>query len=154
MDEDGSREEPLGRLVAVAGHLATQRWSQLLAERYRLTPAGMRVLLVLDREGEITHRLLADRCFIRPGTLTGVVDTLEKAGYVRRERGDGDRRAVRLALTEVGAAHAREIIALTHRSRPLTSVDADPARAAVIRQFLLELISNLSRERTSDEPRG
>jgi DNA-binding MarR family transcriptional regulator len=154
MDAGGLHDEPLGRLVAVAGHLATQRWSQLLAERYRLTPTGMRVLLTLVRDGEITHRQLADRCFIRPATLTGVVDTLEKTGYVRRERGDGDRRAIRLALTEAGAGHAQEIVALTHRHAPLTSVDADPAQAAVVRRFLLELISNLSQERTSDEPRS
>lgn len=144
MDVDGLRDEPLGRLVAVAGHLATQRWSQLLAERHNLTPAGMRVVLMLVREGELTHRQVADGCFIRPATLTGIVDTLEKAGYVRRQRVEGDRRAVRLALTEVGAAHAQEIIALTRLTRPLTSVDADPARAAVVREFLLELISNLS----------
>ncbi|GAB3946038.1 hypothetical protein GCM10027614_38820 [Micromonospora vulcania] len=37
--------------------------------------------------------------------------------------------------------------ALIHSGRPLTSVDADPAKAQVIREFLLEVIGS------GDDPR-
>jgi DNA-binding MarR family transcriptional regulator len=142
---DQLRDEPLGRLVHLAGHLAGQRWGQLLADKFGLTPAGMAVVLTLTRHGELTHRQVADRCFVRPGTLTGIIDTLEKNGYVQRLPAPDNRRSVHVTLTEHGAWCAREIVALTRRNRPLTSVDADPANAKVIREFLLELIWNLSR---------
>jgi DNA-binding MarR family transcriptional regulator len=144
MELESLRDEPLGRLVHLAGHLAGQRWAQLLAERFGLTPAGMAVVLTLIRTGELTHRQVADRCFVRPGTLTGIIDTLEKNGYVRRVQAPDNRRTVRVALTEEGAGRARQILVLTRSDRPLTSVDADPAKAAMIREFLLELIRNLS----------
>lgn len=135
---------PLGRLVAVAGHLVSQRWNRNLAEQHGLTAAGMKTLLALHRHGELTHRALADHCFVRPATLTGVIDTLERDGLVKRHRDDADRRAIRLTLTSEGRARVESLLSSTRSEAPLTSVDADPAKAAVIRQFLLELIHNMS----------
>ena len=70
-----------------------------------------------------------------------MVDTLERDGLVERRRDDGDRRSVRLALTAAGRDRIGAITTLVHSGTPLTSVDADPAKAAVIREFLLEIIS-------------
>ncbi|HEY0700142.1 MAG TPA: MarR family transcriptional regulator, partial [Micromonospora sp.] len=101
-------------------------------------------LFTLDRHGESTHRQMAERCFIRPATLTGIVDTLERDGFVERHRDATDRRAVRLALTAKGHEHLRQLSDMIHRNAPLTSVDVDPAKAAVIREFLIQLIDSIS----------
>lgn len=143
MELVGLHDVPLGRLVAVAGNLANRRWSQYLGH-HGLTPAGMSVMMTLHAHGELTHRETASHCFIRPATLTGIVDTLEKTGHVKRLRTGDDRRTVRLALTQTGAERITQIVKLVHAGQPLTSVDADPAKAAVIREFLLELIGNIS----------
>jgi DNA-binding MarR family transcriptional regulator len=136
---------PLGRLLVVAGRVAERRWHGFLAE-LGLTPAGVAVLMALHEHGEATHREMASRCFIRPATLTGVVDTLQRNGFVERRPDPSDRRSVRLALTPEGRARVTEIGKLIRSGRHLTSVDAEPAKAAVIREFLLELIGNFSRE--------
>jgi DNA-binding MarR family transcriptional regulator len=143
---DALRDAPLGRLVAIAGHLSSQRWSRWLAERHALTPAGLSALLALHEHGELTHRATAERCFIRPATLTGVVDTLERDGLVRRHRDDADRRTIRLLLTPAGRARVRAVTEFACDDTPLTSVDADPAKAKVIREFLLELIAHTAGE--------
>lgn len=140
---------PLGRLVALAGRLAAQRWQHVLTEHFDLTPSGMNVVMTLLREGELTHGQVADHCLVRPATLTGIIDTLEKSGYVERRRVEGDRRAVTLALTEHGTERGRQLVEYMHRGVPLTTVDADPAKAAVVREFLLELIRKLH---TGEEP--
>jgi DNA-binding MarR family transcriptional regulator len=44
-----------------------------------------------------------------PGATTRLVDTLEANGWVTRERDRGDRRVVKLALTEAGAALAQAV---------------------------------------------
>jgi MarR family transcriptional regulator, organic hydroperoxide resistance regulator len=137
---------PLGRLLVIAGHVTEQRWSRYLAEQHGLTPAGMATLMALAQHGESTHRAVAQRCFVRPATLTGVVDTLERDGLVERRRDDADRRSVRLILTPAGRARAAALGALIRSGRSLTSVDADPAKAAVIREFLLEVIDTMSGE--------
>jgi len=138
------RDFPLGRLIDLAARLLSQRWSRYLTEHHGLTPAGMSVLFTLARGGELTHREMADQCYVRPATLTGIVDTLERNGLVERRRDPADRRTVRLALTADGERHAGKLLDLISSDRPLTSVDADPAKAAVIREFLLELIHTMS----------
>jgi DNA-binding MarR family transcriptional regulator len=124
----------------IAGHVAEQRWSRYLAEQHGLTPAGMATLMTLAEQGESTHRAVAQRRFVRPATLTGIVDTLERDGLVERRRDDADRRSVRLVLTPAGHAKVAALGALIRSGRPLTSVDAEPAKAAIVREFLLEMI--------------
>lgn len=135
---------PIGRLVAVAGHLMSQQWHRYLAEHHGLTPAGMVALITLAEHGNLPHHEVAARCFVRPATLTGVVDTLARDGLVERRRSETDRRTVQLTLTPAGTDRIQALLAVIHRNPPLTSVDADPAKAAVIREFLLELIKTTS----------
>ncbi len=144
MDLSALHDAPLGRLVAVAGHVISQQWSRFLAEHHGLTPAGLTTLITLQRYGQLTHRAVADHCFVRPATLTGIVDTLERDGLVERLRDEADRRTVRLALTPDGVARAEALTNVLRTQSALTSVDADPAKAAVIREFLLELIRSVS----------
>lgn len=146
-------EVPLGRLLVVAGHLTSQRWNRWLAEEHGLTQAGMVTLLTLAEHGELPHRAVAERCFVKPATLTGIVDTLERDGLVERQPHDTDRRSVRLTLTPAGRARADALRVLMRSDDPLTPVDADPAKAAVIREFLLAVIGGESGTTPTGGPR-
>ncbi|MEU7586963.1 MarR family transcriptional regulator [Micromonospora sp. NPDC049230] len=141
------QDVPLARLLVVAGHLVGQRWNRYLAEEHGLTQAGMVTLMTLARHGELPHREVAEKGFVRPATLTGIVDTLVRDGLVERQRDDSDRRSVRIVLTPAGRERAATLSTLMHAGRPLTSVDSDPAKAQVIREFLLEVIGS------GDDPR-
>lgn len=96
------QDVPLGRLLVVAGHVVGQQWNRYLAEEHGLTQAGMATLMTLARHGELPHGEVAEKGFVRPATLTGIVDTLARDGLVERLRDDSDRRSVRLALTPAG----------------------------------------------------
>jgi DNA-binding MarR family transcriptional regulator len=52
----------------------------------------------LNLEGRMTAGRLAELTGLTTGAITGVIDRLEKAGYVRRERDDSDRRKVFIAV--------------------------------------------------------
>ncbi|MEU9505071.1 MarR family transcriptional regulator [Micromonospora sp. NPDC048170] len=136
------RDAPIGRLLVVAGHLTGQRWNRYLAEAHGLTQAGMVTLMTLAEHGELPHRTVAEHCFVRPATLTGIVDTLARDGLVERQRDQADRRSVRIAITAAGRARVEALTALIRSAAPLTSVDADPTKAAVIREFLFEVIGS------------
>jgi DNA-binding MarR family transcriptional regulator len=151
---------PLGRLVAMAGHLASERWTRYVSDSYGLSPAGAAVLMALSHDRRMTHGDLADVCYIRPGTLTGVVDTLVRSGHVERKADEVDRRTVWVTVTRKGSdvaakvtkrvtGHGRDGSERVIRS--LTSVDADPKNEAVIRQFLIELIVRLSDDDLSNK---
>lgn len=77
---------------------------------YGLTPSQYNVLRILRGEGkplpilEIAARTIT----VVPG-ITGLIDRLEKAGFVQRERCREDRRVVRVALTEKGRKTLAEL---------------------------------------------
>lgn len=73
----------------------------VLAE-VRLSWTAFTVMWVLWIWGESETRELANEANVTKGTLTGVVDTLEKRGLVERRRRARDRRLVAVKLTDAG----------------------------------------------------
>jgi DNA-binding MarR family transcriptional regulator len=68
------------------------------------------MLSTLNEGGQRSARL-AERLAIRKPTATALADGLVAAGYAERESEDGDRRIVRLSITDAGRAalgHANE----------------------------------------------
>ena len=68
-----------------------------------LTPQQYRILKLAGAGGERSAKL-AERLAVAKPTLTAIADGLVAAGYARRETEPGDRRVVRLCLTESGHA--------------------------------------------------
>ncbi len=80
------------------------RFARLFRD-FRLTPSQYNVLRILRGEArplpilEIAARTVT----VVPG-ITGLIDRLEQAGFVRRRRCDDDRRVVYVELTDSAAA--------------------------------------------------
>jgi DNA-binding MarR family transcriptional regulator len=68
-----------------------------------LTPQQYRILKLAGAGGERSARL-AERLAVARPTLTAMADGLVAAGFARRDAEPGDRRVVRLCLTEAGRA--------------------------------------------------
>jgi DNA-binding MarR family transcriptional regulator len=128
-------------LTALAGHLLSRRWSRLMSQQHGVTVAGGTVLILLASGGEGTPRELARRLWVNPATITGIVDTLERDGLVRRRRDAADRRQVWLSLTPRGRSLAVEVSAAIRTQIRPTPTELDPERAAVVRRFLIETIA-------------
>ncbi len=62
------------------------------------------VLTVLEADGPVPMRRLADALDVSDASATGIVDRIEKRGFVERRHGTEDRREVLVDLTEIGAA--------------------------------------------------
>lgn len=67
-----------------------------------LTPARTHLLWELCHRGPSTQRALADALGVTPRNVTGLVDGLEKTGYVTRQPHPADRRATLVTLTDRG----------------------------------------------------
>lgn len=83
------------------------RWA--VASALQLNPdqeLSLRQLSALQgiREGISSPGELARRLRVTPAVVTGLLDRLERRGYVRREVDAEDRRRLRLALTDSGRA--------------------------------------------------
>ena len=83
------------------------RWAQARALQTRLggdlSLQQLTVLYLIRTEGA-TLSAMARRLMVAPTVLTGIVDRLEKRGFVRRENDPLDRRKLRLCLSDEGHA--------------------------------------------------
>src|SRR3984885_6706328 len=79
-------------------------FGQTVANRVGLSNSDMECLDILILEGRVTAGRLAEVTGLTTGAITGVVDRLEKGGYVRRERDQTDRRKVFISVVEEKAA--------------------------------------------------
>ena len=149
---DRLHDSPLMRLVGLAGQSVGHSFRRVFADEDGLSPGSAAVLSALafgtgrgletGAPGRATHSELAKRCLITPATLTGIVSTLEKAGYVRRERDEADRRVVWLLLTDSGTERAKEIGARFAAVNEALTRDIDPELEQSLRSFLITVIEN------------
>lgn len=65
-----------------------------IAERVGLSATEHKALDLLSRSGSLTAGQLAEVTGLTTGAITGLIDRLEKVGFVRRERDSSDRRKV------------------------------------------------------------
>jgi DNA-binding MarR family transcriptional regulator len=73
---------------------ATILFHQAVADRLGMHVTDHKCADILLRTGPITAGELAQRTGLTTGAITGVIDRLEKAGFVRRAKDPGDRRRV------------------------------------------------------------
>src|SRR5437879_10437682 len=79
-------------------------FSQAVADSAGVSSSDLECLDFLNLEGRVRAGRLAEVTGLTTGAITGVVDRLEKAGLVRRERDESDRRKVFIALVPENVA--------------------------------------------------
>jgi DNA-binding MarR family transcriptional regulator len=106
---------PLGFLLVRLGEAVDRDFVESLTD-LGLKPRHLRLLVLLDRAGQLKQRDLAHQLGMDPGNLVGILDSLEADGLVARPRSERDRRHRLVSLTPKGrgllarALHATEAI--------------------------------------------
>lgn len=77
-------------------------WEHAVAKNTGLSPQQNHTIEIVGTEGSIRMKPLAEKLGITTGTLTVMIDRLEKAGFLERMRDPSDRRAFNVVLTEKG----------------------------------------------------
>jgi DNA-binding MarR family transcriptional regulator len=113
------RDNPLREFIRVQG--LVERVMQSYFARFGISGSQwglMRTLHRAEQEGQAGLRLtdLSDRLLIRPPSVTGAVDRLERAGLVVRDNSAADHRAKVVALTTKGRQLLERILAV-HESQ-------------------------------------
>jgi DNA-binding MarR family transcriptional regulator len=119
------------------------------AEEIHFTAPQFHTLFWLGIDGPLAMGELAARCGITEKTITGVIDRLEREGYVQRERDQHDRRVIRVRLSRKGAVIHGQLQSrfLQRLSRFLEMIEP------VDRSQLLRIIERLVARVESDNPR-
>ena len=101
---------------------------------------------ILSGTGPITAGQLADLTGLTTGAVTGVIDRLEKAGFVRRDRDPGDRRRVIIRpLPEARATIAPHMESIARATLALYSRYSEQELTLVF-QYLAEVTRMLHDE--------
>src|SRR5438874_12843180 len=90
-------------------------FSQTVADSAGISSSDLECLDFLNLEGRVTAGRLAEVTGMTTGAITGVVDRLEKAGLVRRERDPADRRKVFIAIVPENVAKIGRFYEHMHR---------------------------------------
>jgi MarR family transcriptional regulator, organic hydroperoxide resistance regulator len=110
----------------------------------RVSPAGLGVLRVLLAGDGLKSSDVAARGWSSPGTLTAVVNTLVREGYVERRRDAGDRRVVRLYVTDKGRRTCEDYYVAAGQQWRAAFGFVSPADEPVIRRFFTDMIGHFS----------
>jgi DNA-binding MarR family transcriptional regulator len=76
----------------------------------------LHTLMIRDTPGHASPRALAEDLGVSPAGMTGRLDTLEKAGYIKRTPSATDRRSVDIEATTAGVAIWRRAMQLRGRA--------------------------------------
>ncbi|MCX4471208.1 MarR family transcriptional regulator [Micromonospora sp. NBC_01655] len=134
-DETAAR---LGAAVAELHRLLRRRTTRR-ANRPALAEAQVELLLVVRAHPDVSVKEAARRLRTAPNTVSTLVGDLVDAGLLHRERDPGDRRLVRLRLTDA----ARQRMADYERHRAELLADALAALDPAARRALAEALPHL-----------
>jgi DNA-binding MarR family transcriptional regulator len=117
------------------------------AARIEMADTDMQVIDILESTGEATAGQLAHRMGLTTGTFTAILNRLEKAGLVRRERDpkDGRRVIVRLAKGADGEQEMDPLFASLGKAWEVLADNYDDEHKAFLLEFL-ERSNALARE--------
>lgn len=111
-------------------------YSRRVATRLDLKDADLDCLDLIDRAGPLTPTALARLTGLHPATMTGILDRLERGGWIARERAEHDRRAVRIRALRDRQGELYGMLAGMNRSIEEICAGYSDAELAVVADFL------------------
>lgn len=123
----------------------------LRALQMRLTRHGVSFghwafLRILWEADGLTQRELSVEAGLMEPTTSAALATMEKLGYVRRERRPGNRKNIHVFLTPRGRALRPKLVPLAEEVNEIAVRGASGADVAAARRTLLVMIENLAQD--------
>jgi MarR family transcriptional regulator, transcriptional regulator for hemolysin len=137
-------ENSVGFWVCQASHALQRAFNEELAPQ-GVTFRQAQVLGCLALERGLSQTDLADRMRIEPPTLVGILDRMERDGWIRREGDKRDRRRKRIEVMPAAKPVWTKIVAAAKRVRARATSGMSPAQLAQLKK-LLEMVQVNLRE--------
>lgn len=121
MPDDFYDQTPDANVLATEAVMNTMRTADMAFDRIgrllrplNVSAAGGLVLGVLRDQGPLSPSALSDRLIVTRATVTGVLDSLERRGFVARTANPTDRRSVVVEITPAGLEVLARLRTLIH----------------------------------------
>jgi DNA-binding MarR family transcriptional regulator len=107
-----------------------------VGSQLELKDVDLDCLDILDAHGPLSPTELARRAGLHPATMTGILDRLERGGWIVRERDPSDRRAVSVRAVHERYAELLRLYSGLSRSMNKLLADYSDSELATIADFL------------------
>jgi DNA-binding MarR family transcriptional regulator len=143
MPDDFYAQTPDANVLATEAVMNTMRTADMLFDQIgrllrplHVSAAGGLVLGLLRDHGSMTPSELGERLIVTRATVTGLVDSLERQGFVRRSANPADRRSLVVEMTPAGLIVVQELRTIVHRhEKAWMGVLTDPELRSYIEQL-------------------
>lgn len=123
MPSDFHDQTPDANILATEAVMNTIRTADMAFERIgrllrplNVSAAGGLVLGQLRDRGAMSPSELGDRLIVTRATVTGLIDSLERRGFVRRSANPADRRSLLVGITPAGLEVIQQVRTIIHRN--------------------------------------
>lgn len=99
------------------------------------------VMMVMWEHKEVTVKELGQYLYLDSGTLTPLLKTMEKKGWVKRERSKEDERILNVSITDVGEALKEKAVSVPEQMMGCVHLDADESQQ--LYKLLYKILENL-----------
>jgi DNA-binding MarR family transcriptional regulator len=120
--DDFYEQTPDGNALATEAVMNTIRTADMLFDSIgrllrplNVSAAGGLVLGILRDRGPMSPSELGERLIVTRATVTGLLDSLERRGFVRRSANLVDRRSLIVEITPAGLDVVQEVRTIIHR---------------------------------------
>lgn len=148
--EPSVSRDALDRFAALGRELSaiTVMLHSQIAERVGLSATDHKCLdLAVRAEQPLTAGQIAERSGLSTGAVTGVIDRLERAGFVRRVRDPHDRRKVLVEVSQGSLARYGDAFdGLTEALQRVMS-GYTPEELAIVERYFTEMITLMAEQK-------
>jgi MarR family transcriptional regulator for hemolysin len=135
-------ENSVGFWICQASHALQRAFNEELAPQ-GVTFRQAQVLGSLALEGRLSQTDLAERMRIEPPTLVGILDRMERDGWIRRGSDKKDRRKKLVEATPAAKPVWTKIVAVAKRVRTRATRGMTPAQLVQLKKILTLVQANL-----------
>lgn len=147
-----------GFLIAQIKHLGGRIFERILDREgiVEFNGAQGKILYVLWQQDMLPAAELARRTSLANATLTSMLDRMESAGLIFRERDGSDRRRVRIGLTEKARSLQERYDAVSERMNDVYYKGFSPEEITFFEDTLARVLNNLKEEEDNaqDQPQS
>ena len=127
-----------------------------MLDDYRLSQSGLQILAIIEgARGPLEPTVIAERLLVTTGTLTSLLDNLERRALIRRQPHPIDRRKLLVDITPAAQAIVDELLPSLHaREQKVVSAALSVKEQRELRRLIAKLQESALEARDAPPPRG
>jgi len=125
-------------------------------DQYQLSPSARQILAIVEGAGQpLEPSVIAERLLVTTGSMTSLLDNLEKRGLVWRQSHPEDRRKLLIDITPAAQAIVDKLLPSMHaRERDVMAAALTPSEQRSLLRSLAKLQQAALHARSAPVPRG